>query len=184
MSSESLELIQDFRLASSLQLQSCTGELMGNVHIRAQAVVIGIYKCRAACKLQPARRWLSGGLCVHRAAVAPTGGSEGVEHQCPLRGRAWGAFWWASSLVPGTGGLLLGGQPLGLVSVSEEAAGFPHHRCKPLVQHLSPRGGRRCFVLLGGGKAFRDPHFVSKCCASSAAATHTLSGPQQPLNDH
>lgn len=157
---------------------------MGNVRVRAQAAVMGICKCRAAGKLQPARRCLSGGLCVYRAAVAPTGGSEGVEHQCPFCVRVWGAFWWASLLVPGTGGLLLGAQPLGLVSVSEEAAGFPQHRCKPLVQRLSPGGGGRCFVLLRGGKAFRDPHFMPKRCASSAAATRTLSGPQQPLNDH
>lgn len=118
------------------------------------------------------------------SSCGSNGGLGGGRAPMPLCVRVRGAFWWASLLVPGTGGLRLGAQPLGLVSVSEEAAGFPQHRCKPLVQRLSPGGGGRCFVLLRGGKAFRDPHFVPKRCASSAAATCTLSGPRQPLNDH
>lgn len=52
MRSESLESIQDFHLKSKLQLQSSAGELIGNVHTGAQAAGTGIYKCRAAHKLQ------------------------------------------------------------------------------------------------------------------------------------
>lgn len=37
MRSESLESIQDFHLKSKLELQSSAGELIGNVHIGAQA---------------------------------------------------------------------------------------------------------------------------------------------------